>query len=153
MRKPGAMLSEVLPQIFRKPATSGYPFVKVQMPDHFRGKLVSFDAKCVGCKICIRDCPAKAITLTKLAEKKFEISIDLARCIYCAQCVDSCPRKALESSQEFELASLDRATLMVRINIDVPTPAPVIVEAAAGPTTTGKEVHAAGSEDAVAGKS
>jgi formate hydrogenlyase subunit 6/NADH:ubiquinone oxidoreductase subunit I len=126
MRKPGAMLGEVLSHTFKKPATLGYPFVKAQMPDNFRGKLVSYEAKCVGCKICMKDCPANAITITKVADKQFEIIIDLDKCIYCAQCVDSCPRKALDTTKEFELASLDRSTLRVRVN--APVEAPVAVE-------------------------
>jgi formate hydrogenlyase subunit 6/NADH:ubiquinone oxidoreductase subunit I len=124
MRKPGAMLSEVLPYIFRKPATRDYPHMKAEMPAHFRGKLVSTDAKCVGCKLCIKDCPAGAITITKVAEKQFEITIDLAKCIYCAQCVDACPRKVLASSANFELASLDRETLKVRITAGPPPAEP-----------------------------
>jgi formate hydrogenlyase subunit 6/NADH:ubiquinone oxidoreductase subunit I len=119
MRKPGAMLGEVLPYIFRRPATSLYPREKAAMPDHFRGEMESTAAKCVGCKLCSKDCPSNAITITKVAEKQFEISIDLARCIYCAQCVDSCPRKVLVSSGKFELASLDRSTLKVCLTAEV----------------------------------
>jgi formate hydrogenlyase subunit 6/NADH:ubiquinone oxidoreductase subunit I len=130
MRKPGRILTEVLPHAFKKPVTTEYPRVKAQMPEQFRGKVVSSDAKCVGCKICMRDCPADAITVTKVGEKQFEISIDLAKCIYCAQCVDSCPRKSLESTTEFELAALDRSSLTVKINagprleVDISTKAP-----------------------------
>jgi formate hydrogenlyase subunit 6/NADH:ubiquinone oxidoreductase subunit I len=134
MRKPGAMLGEVLSHIFKKPANSNYPFKAAQMPDNFRGKIVSVDAKCIGCKICMKDCPANGITITKVAEKQFEVTIDLDKCIYCAQCVDSCPRKALASSKEFELASLDRSTLRVKVNTDVPPPEPAIVE----PTPAGQ---------------
>lgn len=116
MRKPGAILGEVLPHIFMRPATFDYPHVKTKMPEHFRGKLIRIEERCVGCKICVRDCPANALSLIKVAEKQFEIDVDLARCIYCAQCVDSCPKKALESSDEFELATLDKKTLRVRVN-------------------------------------
>lgn len=132
MKKPGRILTEVLPHAFKKPITTQYPKVKAEIPDRFRGKVVSFDAKCVGCKICMRDCPADAITLTKVAEKQFEISIDLAKCIYCAQCVDSCPRKVLVSTPEFELAALDRATLKVKINVEEP----IAKTASAEPTSS-----------------
>lgn len=123
MRKPGAILFEALPHVFKKPATCSYPRVRAQMPDNFRGKLVTTGVKCVGCKACMRDCPAGAITVAKVAEKQFEITIDLARCIYCAQCVDSCPRKVLKSSKAFELASLDRGALKVMISNESPIPA------------------------------
>lgn len=123
MRKPGAILGEVLSHLFKQPATCDYPAVRAQIPNRFRGKIICFESKCVGCKICIRDCPANGISLTKVADKQFQITIDLARCLYCAQCVDSCPRKALETSSEFELASLDRAALKVRVNTDLLPPA------------------------------
>lgn len=119
MKKPGAMLAEVLPHIFKKPATLPYPRVKEEMPDRFRGRLISTDARCVGCKSCMKDCPASAINVVKVAEKQFQITIDLAKCIYCAQCVDSCPRKVLQSSREFELASLNRTSLKVKITADL----------------------------------
>jgi formate hydrogenlyase subunit 6/NADH:ubiquinone oxidoreductase subunit I len=130
MKMPGAMLGEVLAHTFKKSANTNYPFAKAQMPDNFRGKLVSHDEKCIGCKICMKDCPSNAITITKVAEKQFEVIIDLDKCIFCAQCVDSCPKKVLESSKEFELAALDRSTLKVRINAAEVPPTTVVVEPA-----------------------
>jgi len=113
MKMPGKMIGEVLRSIWRKPATVLYPFTKIRMPEHFRGKL-KFDAtKCIGCKMCMRDCPSGAIEIVKVGEKQFEAHIDLSRCIYCAQCVDSCPKGALEATADFELAGLRRDQLKV----------------------------------------
>lgn len=120
MIRPGRMIREVLHSLFRKAATTRYPFVKAQMPKDFRGKIKFTPAKCIGCKACMRDCPAGAITIRKVGEKKFEAEIDIARCIYCAQCVDSCPRKALESTPEFELAQRDPTKLKVVFHADTP---------------------------------
>ena len=107
MRIPGKMAREVLRHSIMTPATCNYPFEKEEMPDNFRGKIVFISENCIGCKICIRDCPARAIQINKVAEKVFEAEFRLDRCVYCAQCVDSCPRKALESSKEYELAQVD----------------------------------------------
>jgi formate hydrogenlyase subunit 6/NADH:ubiquinone oxidoreductase subunit I len=83
------------------------------MPEGFRGKLKFYPEKCIGCKMCMRDCPSGAITITKDEQNKFVAEVNLGRCIYCGQCVDSCLKKALELTREFELAQLDSAKLKV----------------------------------------
>ena len=113
MIRPGQMLKQVLNSIFKKPATTKYPFVKAVMPDKFRGKIIFHPERCIGCQMCVRDCPSGAIEIKKVGDKKFECHIDLGKCLYCAQCVDSCMKKALEATKEFELAVLDRENLKV----------------------------------------
>lgn len=107
MIRPAKMLKEVLGSIFKKPATHRYPADPMEMPERFRGKLKFDPSKCIGCRMCMRDCPTKAIVITKAGENQFEAEFDLTRCIYCAQCVDSCPKKAIEPTPDVELAKLD----------------------------------------------
>jgi len=111
--KPGKMLREVLGSVFKKPATNLYPVEKLEMPESFRGKLKFYPEKCIGCKLCMKDCPTNAIVIVKVAEKSFEAHIDLSSCIYCAQCVYSCPKAALESTRDVELAQLDSSKLRI----------------------------------------
>jgi NADH-quinone oxidoreductase subunit I len=120
MKRPGVMVREVLGQFWRKNATIKYPAIKVVMPDKFRGRIVYHAQRCIGCMLCVRDCPSEAISINKIGEKRFEAIIDLDRCVYCGQCVSSCNKDALESSKDFELASLDKAKLKINANIDEP---------------------------------
>ena len=124
MISPGRMLHLALSCLFKKPATTDYPFKKAVMPENFRGRIVFHPELCIGCKMCERDCPANAIHIKKIADKQFEAEFDLGRCIYCAQCVYSCMKKALESSKDFELAQLNRVKLKVTIHAEPKEPGP-----------------------------
>ncbi len=103
------MLPEVIANMVKPPATIKYPVEKLETPKGFRGRII-FDSKsCIGCKMCMRDCPAAAIQIEPTGtEKKFICTFLLDRCLFCAQCVDSCPRKALNATSEFELTCFER---------------------------------------------
>jgi NADH-quinone oxidoreductase chain I len=136
MIKPGKMIAEVVSHLWKKPVTTKYPAVKLQMPLRFRGRLEFYSDKCIGCKLCMRDCPSNAIEIKKIGDKRFECNVDLSKCIYCGQCVDVCPKKALAMTTDFELAQLDRSKL--RIVYEAKAPAAEALSAGAATATEEK---------------
>jgi formate hydrogenlyase subunit 6/NADH:ubiquinone oxidoreductase subunit I len=77
----------------------------------FRGRLNYDRAKCIGCRLCVRVCPAHA-TDYQAEEKKIIIHND--RCCFCAQCTEVCPVKCLTMSKEFMISSYDRKANVVK---------------------------------------
>jgi formate hydrogenlyase subunit 6/NADH:ubiquinone oxidoreductase subunit I len=124
MKKPGKMTGQALSSMMQKPATVLYPFEKLATPPNMRGKIVADANKCIGCKLCVRDCPSDAIHIIKTGEKQFNVEFDLDRCLFCGQCVDSCNKDALALSPEFELAQLDPKKFKITYrNAGSPSPA------------------------------
>jgi len=118
------ILGQLFKQMFKKPFTNLFPAkyapksinkylqgvqegkIKinppVEVPEDFRGKITYDREKCIGCRMCIKVCPAKAI---EFKEEEKKIRIYIGRCIFCSQCNDVCPVDALHMSKEFLLAS------------------------------------------------
>lgn len=111
MKTLGKMVPFLLGMLTHKTDTVLYPAVQLQVPDKFRGALKFHQDRCVGCKLCVRVCPANAIAIEKVADKQFKAIVQLDKCIYCGQCVDTCNKDALENTQDFELASADKESL------------------------------------------
>jgi formate hydrogenlyase subunit 6/NADH:ubiquinone oxidoreductase subunit I len=131
MAKPAKMLGALLDGLVTKPATVLYPFERLKVPPQFRGRIAYEAASCIGCKICMRDCPSDAIRIVKYeggpfrfayvsaltgerklaeipsaAKKRHRARLRFSRCIYCAQCVESCPKKCLRSTEQYDVAVL-----------------------------------------------
>lgn len=115
MKIMGKLVPELLKMLQRKPSTMLYPAEKAEVADRFRGSLQFHADKCVGCKLCMRNCPSNAIEIVKVEDKVFKAIVMMDKCIFCGQCVDSCNKSALENTQAFELASSDRGSLKVEI--------------------------------------
>jgi formate hydrogenlyase subunit 6/NADH:ubiquinone oxidoreductase subunit I len=121
------MQLELIKQLFRRTFTNRFPskhipksvsgFLKsvekgkkkmnppVPTPPGFRGRIDYTKKKCIGCRLCVKVCPADAVVFI---EKEKKISYHLFRCTFCEQCVEVCPTKALVTTNEFLLADYEK---------------------------------------------
>ena len=113
MNKIGSVLIEAVKSFFKKPVTSDYPKQKRKIHESFAGMIDFVPEKCVGCQLCVKNCPSNAIKIIKVADKMFRCELSLAKCIFCCQCVYSCNKKALRVTSSFELAQIDKSKLSV----------------------------------------
>ena len=115
---PGKITKEAMGNMNSKAATQLYPFAPSSVTKGYRGKLVYDHTTCSGCKLCVRDCPAKAIEIVNIGkdgEKVFECHLDLGHCIFCAQCAEVCPKKCLKVTNEFELGTVNSSDLKINL--------------------------------------
>jgi formate hydrogenlyase subunit 6/NADH:ubiquinone oxidoreductase subunit I len=110
------MLKEAVSQFYTKPTTQQYPFVKPQLPESFRGQPLFDAGLCIGCGLCSRECPSKAIEMVDFEGKK-RPQHRLDKCIFCYLCAEICPKKAVMHSTNFELATMDKSTLTIKPSI------------------------------------
>ena len=88
--------------------TLPFPEAEPKLPDRFRGLPILDKSRCPsGCKACIDACPTDAIS------NDGGLRIDLGRCLFCAECSNACPEHAIEFSRQYQLATSDRADLIL----------------------------------------
>lgn len=118
----------VLKYAFRKPITEQYPEQKRKLPMRSRGRhyLTKWEdgkERCVGCELCAIVCPSQAIYVKPAANNPEnpnshgeryaeDFQINMLRCIYCGYCEEACPTGAIILSNEYELASFNRESLI-----------------------------------------
>ncbi len=68
--------------------------IHVRCVSHDKGKAVKevCTVGCIGCKICEKNCPEQAITVTN-----FLAVIDQDKCTACGICVEKCPQNTIET--------------------------------------------------------
>ncbi|MDR1874686.1 MAG: 4Fe-4S binding protein [Synergistaceae bacterium] len=123
------IVPQLLKQLFSRVATNPFPAVHMppsltevmNNPDaplsppvpvgkRFRGRLSYDRSKCIGCRLCIKVCPANATEYLP-GEKKIVIHND--RCCFCAQCTEICPVKCLKMGSEYMISSYERRANVV----------------------------------------
>jgi len=86
----------------QKAPTHTYPAAPMPKDPLVRGHVEIDIDTCIFCNICVRKCPADAITIDKKG-KAWEISH--FQCIVCGECVTACPKKCLYMRPELAAAS------------------------------------------------
>lgn len=110
-------LGFAIKDLFSKPSTEKYPFVKKEAPEGFRGKIVFHPDRCLACGMCIRVCSPGAITMIK-GEKtsegeKITMEFNLNSCTFCQMCADFCPKKSIELTREYSMIATNKDDLVV----------------------------------------
>lgn len=102
------MFTEAAGSLLKKTATVPYPVVRNEVPKRYHGRLDYDPTKCMGCMLCMKDCPAQTITIHIIDRKakQFVMSYNIGHCIYCKQCVQNCKFGALSmTNQMWETAA------------------------------------------------
>jgi len=107
------LIRAVIDAIQTSSETVDYPFAPLELPHGFRGAIMIEPEKCMGCGLCVRDCPAEALVLLKKSRQEFTLLHYPARCAYCGQCEDSCHRGAISHSNSLVSPTTDKKAIAV----------------------------------------
>lgn len=129
MTKPAVLVPELLRNLATRPVTRFYPFEPAVVPERFRGTPRFKGEACIGCKVCMRDCPSDAIHINvevippteppvegqpaPKPKRKMTMTLYLDRCVHCERCAEVCPKDAIYLDQEFAMAAFSREALKI----------------------------------------
>ena len=128
----GVMFKELISHLFAKPATVLYPLERLAPPERFRGRLIWNADLCIGCNMCVRDCPCDVLELVERADGSVDdkgkpikdLVAVMDRCIFCGQCSWVCPKDAIRFERVYELAQGDKSELKMYVEQAEPDPQP-----------------------------
>jgi ech hydrogenase subunit F len=109
------MTKTIIKSLFKKPATTKYPFAPRTCIKGSRGSIAITISDCIFCGLCQRKCPTDAIAVDK---KERTWQIDRLRCITCNSCVLACPKKCLKMTEAYSPATTSRAKHLVKANAE-----------------------------------
>jgi Ni,Fe-hydrogenase III small subunit/Pyruvate/2-oxoacid:ferredoxin oxidoreductase delta subunit len=92
--------------------TVNYPADSANISEHFRGR-PSFDfERWKDARPGVEVCPTGAISLCGTGDMR-TVTVDYGLCVFCGLCAEASMEHAIENTQEFELATADRRTLIL----------------------------------------
>jgi len=114
-------LRRTIAYVFRRPFTVMIPRETLELPDGYRGIHEINTDTCIGCGLCGKICPNKAIDYVfpegknPYDPKNFRLrrpAIDLGHCMFCALCEEVCPTNSIKLTKEFQLYGKKRIDLI-----------------------------------------
>jgi len=102
------LLPKTLSVFFSKAVTRPFPFDSADIPERYRGRVAIREDNCVGCSLCVLDCPASALELEKESKTNFRLLHYRDRCTYCGQCEVSCRFDAIYMQNKYIGPAYDR---------------------------------------------
>ena len=97
----------------RRPGTTRFPYEPAEFHFAYRGQVRAIPENCVGCGLCVRDCPANALVLEKRSKDSFTLRHYAERCAYCAQCEYSCKFNAIYLDNAYRPSVTNKEKLQV----------------------------------------
>ena len=114
------LLPNIVQAFFLKPETINYPGAPAEITHGFRGSVRANAHQCIGCSLCVRDCPAQALELKRESKDCFRLIHYRDRCTYCGQCELSCRYDAIFLDSDYDEPSSNRAHFIVTLVDHVP---------------------------------
>lgn len=122
-------MSITIVEFFSKDVTQQYPDERWRMHERFRGRVdmpldpISGAHKCTLCMMCVRACPNASLEIvvgkgsdgkTRVLDKYI---YKLSTCTLCELCVEACNFDAIKMAHDYELATFDRQSLTLLLNV------------------------------------
>lgn len=107
-----SVLRDAIKHLLSKPSTVEYPKTATLVEADYRGAHYPDLNRCVGCSLCMINCPSQCISMERLPEGVqlkhnrrgvFPV-VDYRSCVFCYRCVKVCPFGAFVTTNEYRLA-------------------------------------------------
>jgi len=92
--------------------TTKYPDVPAQVSEHFRGRPSFAFEKWMDARPAAEVCPTGALSVCDEADSR-RVTVDYGLCVFCGLCAEASPDGAVRITQEFEMATPNRANLIL----------------------------------------